>query len=229
MDFAALKTEVATLLIDAPTAITTLTPSFVNRALRKLQQKHNFKVMESEVAFTTTALTRLLGPRPTDWKEPRGKPYYVSETGKLHEFVYAPSKADAIAAFGDNPDFDFGSPRAIWEVDLSGEFDIYPYPDALSDYADGEYRVTLPYWKYLGNLIADSDTNWFTSNAEQWIIYKSVAEGFYANEDEGRAQLWDRRADREYADVLLADKRRRIANVEAFVPHLGARRPHLEE
>lgn len=229
MDFAALKTEVATLLIDAPTAITTLTPSFVNRAVRKLQQKHNFKVMESEVAYTTTALTRVLGSRPSDWKESRGKPYYVYNTGGMREIVYAPSKADALAAFGNNVSFNYGSPRAVWEDDLPGEFQIYPYPDGLSDYANGEYRLTLPYWKYLGNLIAESDINWFTSNAEQWIIYKAVSEGFFANEDESRAQMWEARANKEYADVLLADKRRRIANVETFVPHLGARRPHLEE
>lgn len=229
MDFAAIKSEVAVLLIDSPTAITTLSGSFVNRAIRKLQQKHNFKVMEAKQAYTTTTLVRTLGTRPSNWKEPRGKPYYIEDTGGLREFVYAPSEADALAMFGDNPSFDYGSPRALLEDDGADAFLIYPYPDALSDYADGEYRITVPYWKYLDALAGDADTNWFTSNAEQWIIYQSVSEGFFANEDEQRAQLWERRAMREYADVLLADKRRRLANVETFVPHLGARRPHLEE
>lgn len=229
MQFSAIRTEVQTLLIDASTAVVNLTPNFVNRAITKLQQKHNFKVMEAKQAYTTTALTRTLGARPSNWKEARGVPYYVWNLGGFTQLVYAPSEADALAAFGNSTDTDYGSPRALLEDEDTASFLAYPYPDSLSDYSDGQYRITVPYWKYLPVLSADTDTNWFTENATQWVIYQAVAEGFYANEDVNQATVWEKRASREYGDVLLADKRRSLANVNTLVPHLGARKPHLEE
>jgi hypothetical protein len=230
MNFADLKTEVQTLVIDTPTAIQTLVGSFVNRAVKKLQVKHNYKVMEAEVSFTTdTGLAdpRILGARPTDWKMPRGNPYFIEDLGGFRELGWAPSKGEALARYGNDADFDYGAPAVIFEDDLPQEFMTFPFPDGLSDYSDGEYRITIPYWKYLGSLISDSDTNWFTDNAEQWIIYQATAEGFYANQDEERAQIWERRAQREYADVVRLDKVRRLGEMQDLVPHLGARMPHL--
>ncbi len=227
--FAELKSEVQSLLIDADTVVQNLTGKWVNRAIRKLEAKHNFKVMEASQSFTTTAFQRRLGSRPGDWKMARGKPYYIESLGEIRKFGWAPSESEALAATGNNVDLDWGRPRLIFDNDLPGEFDIYPYPDGLSDYDDGEYRVVVPYWKFLGQLISDSDTNWFTTNAEQWIIYQSVAEGFYANEDEARAQTWETRGMREYKDVLWLDKARRMGDVENFIPHLGAISPHTDE
>jgi hypothetical protein len=228
-NFAALKTEVQTLLIDAPTAVSSLTGTWVNRAIRKLQQKHNFKAMETEVAFTTVVDTRSLGARPADWKEARRKPYYIEDLGTIRELIYVDDKSQALAAFGDDTDYDFGSPRALFEDEEAAAFLIFPYPDALSDYSDGEYRLVLPYWQYLDALVGDEETNWFTSNAEQYIVYQAVAEGFYANEDEDRALIWERRAMSQYADVLLQDKRRRLANTDTFAYHTGARMPQTQE
>jgi hypothetical protein len=227
--FADLKTEVQTLVIDTPTAVTTLVGNFVNRAIRKLQQKHNFKVMESEIEYQTTSLSRTLGARQGDWKEARGNPYYLSESGSLREMHWASSRANALARYGDNVDFHYGAPRLLVENDLSSELEVFPYPDGLSDYTNGEYRVTVPYWKFVGKLIADGDTNWFCDNAEQWIIYQAVSEAFYANEDENRAATWEKRAMAQYNDVLLADKRRRLAETTTLVPHLGAYMPHTQE
>lgn len=224
-----LQNEVNTLLIDTPQAVQTLVPKFVNRAIRKLQVKHNFKVMESNVVGTTTFGSRVIVARPTDWKSPRGNPYYIQEIGKPREIYWISSEAEAVARYGNNVDLDYGDPRALFEDDLSAEFNAYPYPDGLSDYADGEYRLIIPYWKYLGLLIADNDTNWFTDNAEQWVIYQSVAEGFYANEDEARAEKWEIRAAKEYKDVVAVDKDRRISETTSLVPHLGAKRPHTQE
>lgn len=224
-----LQTEVQSLLIDADTVVQNLTTTWINRAVRKLQVKHNFKVMESSATFTTTYLNRVLGSRPGDWKEPRGKPYYVEELGRVRPFGWTSSEATAQHRWGTSTDFDYGPPRLLFENDLPGELDIYPFPDGLSDYADGEYRIVVPYWKYLGRLIAPSDQNWFTVNGEQYIVYQAVAEGFYANEDEQRAQIWKTRADMEYKDVLLLDKKRRLSETESLVPYIGAAGPYTEE
>lgn len=226
--FSDLQTEVTTLLIDTPAAISTLVPRFVNRAIKKLQSKHNFKCMESSVTLTTTTLTRTLGNRPGDWKQSRARPYYSASLGGMGD-IYFTSQANGEAKYGTNADLDFGSPRLIAEDEATGSFLLYPYPDGLSDYDSGEYTIVIPYWAYLPDLVLSADTNWFSLNAEQWIVYKAVSEGFYANEDEGRAQLWEARSMKEYSDVILTDKVRYLASTDTLVPHLGALRPHTQE
>jgi hypothetical protein len=227
--FSTIKSEVLALVIDTPTAVQTLVGRFVNRAIRKLEVKHNFKVMEAEVTYTTTAATRVLGTRPTDWKQPRRRPYYIDEDGVLHNFRWISDKGAAIGSYGDSTTLDTGAPRLVYEDDLTQEFLLFPYPDSLSDYTDGEYRITIPYWKFVGDLIADGDTNWFTENTEQWIIYQAVAEAFYANEDESRAQLWEVRAMKEFKDAVMLDKDRRYGETQTLVYHIGALPPHTEE
>ncbi len=229
MNFGELKTEVLTHVIDTPTSITTLVPTFVQRAVRKLQQKHNFKVMEARVQFTTTPLQRVLGARPTDWKAPRGNPYFVEFFGSLKDMQWVANDSDGLYRWGSNPTYDYGHPQAIFEDDLPGEFQVFPYPDSLSDYTDGNYRVTVPYWKYVARLIADSDSNWFTDNADEWIVSQAVSDAFYTNQDVTHAQVWSGRAKTQYADILLLDKDRRLAETATLVPHIGARRPHTQE
>ena len=46
--FLELMTEVRGNIIDLPTFVTNNVPSYVNRAIRELQNKHNFKVMEAD-------------------------------------------------------------------------------------------------------------------------------------------------------------------------------------
>lgn len=226
-NFGSLKNEVLLLVIDTPTAVQTLVASFVNRAVRKLQTKHNYKVMEAEATFTTAEATRALGIRPSNWKMARGKPYELDDRGFATGMFYL-DRANAVFRYGDSTD-DTGNPRTLVENDQTGNFDVYPYSDGNSSYDDGEYRVTVPYWAYLNPLLSDSDTNWFTNNAEQWIIYQAVAEAFYANQDEAMAQIWETRAMREYKDVIDLDKQRIYAETDVMIPHLGAMRPHTEE
>lgn len=228
--FAELKSEVLTLVIDTPTSVQGLVGKFVNRALKKLQQKHNFKVMEYGAAFTTVVGTHLLGPVPPLWKETRGKAIvFWDDMSKPRELGWTTPSAEARVRFGDDPDIHYGAPRTLVNNNISGTFGVYPYPDGLSLYSDGEYRISISYWTYLADLAADADANWFTSNAEQYIIFTAVSDAFFADHDENNAILWKSRAQAEYADILLTDKVSRFAETQSFVPHLGARMPHTEE
>lgn len=229
MNYQQLQTNALTLVIDTPAAVQALMPTFVNWAVKKLEDKHNFKVMEYDATFTTTFGSRIIGTRPADWKLPRGNPYYVEELGAGRELFYIPSKAEGVMKYGDNVDLDYGEPSLVYEDDANNQFILYPYPDGVSDYADGEYRLVVPYWRYLPTLVNPTDTNWFTVNAEQYLIYQAVAEAFYANEDENRAQTWEVRAAKEYKDVVFRDKQRRLGEVQSLVPHLGALMPHTQE
>lgn len=227
-DFVSLKNEVLAMVIDTPSSVQTYVPTFINRAIRKLQAKHDFKVMEAEISFVTTPDTRVLGPRPSDWKKSRGQPYFIEDLGGFIPMSWASNRQEPLAAFGNDPDVDTGSPQVLFEDDLPGELDFYPYSDTNSDYSDGEYRITVPYWKYLGNLIADSDSNWFTTNAEDYIVFRATSFAFWADHDEERAQIWLQRANQEYHDILLLDKDRRLADLDTLVMHTGALPPHLQ-
>lgn len=228
--FGELKTEATTLVIDVPTAVSQLMGSFVNRAVRKLQQKHNFKTMERVLNAVTVVDVRLLAELPTDWKQPRNKPYHTlgndPDQSGYSRLYWGSEDAELFARYN----MQAGMPRALIHDGQTNELRVYPLPDGQStDYVDGEYRIVIPYWGYLPTMINDSDANWFTNNAEQWIVYQAVSEAFFANEDEQRAQLWQQRASREYADILLLDKDRSMVETDTFAYHTGAVPPHLQE
>lgn len=225
--FAEIKTEVNLLLIDTPAAIQTLVPRFVNRAIRGLQKRHNFHVMKASVSYSTVAEARLLGATPDDWKQARDKAYITTSRGSVIELTTVAEEIEALAATGANPDFDYGQPRFIRLGET--QFEVYPFPDGMSDYDDGEYRVTVPYWKYLPDLTGDGATNWFTINAEEAVIWSAVSDGFYANEDEGRAQIWQSRAFEARRQVLNTEKYRQMSDTQTLVPHFGALKPHTSE
>jgi len=226
MNYADLQTEILQLLIDTPTAVQQLVPAWVNRAIRKIEQKHDFKDMEKTATFTTATGVLTLGARPSDWKKARSKPWYTDDSGYASELeMFYTSRAEAGAMWGSNP-IDTGSPQALVEQD--GNFQVWPLPDGLSQGTSGQYIVNVPYYAYLSDLTTSSDTNWFTENASQYIINYGVTWGFYANEDENRALIWEKLTQREEKDVILADKRRRLSNTDVLVPHTGARRPHTQ-
>lgn len=45
----------------------------------------------------------------------------------------------------------------------------------------------MPYWRYLNDLDADGDTNWFTTYGELYILYQATGHGFMADWNETRA------------------------------------------
>lgn len=225
-----LQNRVKLYLIDTPTAIQSEVPLLVNEAITKLQAKHNFQVMKASVSFTTTAATRVLGAVPANFKELRERPYYTEELGMTRWVNFAPNEAAANAYRATN---DEGAPEFILEGLQNemgvGNWEIYPLSDTNSDYTDGEYRITVPYWKYVAPLSNPADQNWFTNfdPCIQWIICTAVSKGFYINEDEGRAQTWELMATKEWNDVLLIDKRKALAGFDTLVPYPGARSPRV--
>jgi hypothetical protein len=229
MTFQELQAEVQVKVIDLPTVITTSVPTLVNRAIRTLQKRHNYKVMEAEAAFTTTLQTRVLGAVPSDFKEFREVPYLVEDLGRVRIVNVAPTRRDALLFWNDD---DEGYPRELLDALPDGtgarNFEVFPLPDGQSDYVDGEYRVRVPYWRYLPNLIQTSDTNWFTVNAEEFVIFKAVAEAFAIDWDEQRSAVWEAKAEVKRREVEKEDKVYRLSSLLAVPIHTsGVRGPRL--
>lgn len=225
--FGSIKAEVRTIIIDLPTAVTNLVPTLVQRAIDDLQTDHNFRVMDTAATFATVVGVRNLIPAvPADFKEHRRKPYRLEFTGNIQPVYVAPDRTSIITtSFPGNQidDAANGFPQAILETAHSDtgarSFAVYPLPDGNSDYVDGEYRIVVPYRRILPALVADGDTNWFTVNAEQYIINRAASDGFAIDWDEERMAIWLQKAESMKAKVIKKDKLSRLAATEVLVPH----------
>lgn len=218
--FATIQTRVQTRVIDLPTAVQAEIPQLINEAMRNLQVDHNFKIMEATFTEETATGTRILAPVPSDFKEYRDEPWHTSNEGIVYRLTTA---AERHAIWQDISEQDIGYPLVILdnEPDINGNrnFEVYPLPDGNSTYTDGQYPITIPYWRFVPTLVNGSDTNWFTVNAEQFLVYQATSEAFSLDWDENRMAIWAQRAEVQRKRVVKQDKLFRLAGVDAFVPH----------
>jgi hypothetical protein len=199
--------------------------------------KHDFKVCEAQSSvYSTASVTRVLAATPTDFHKFRGLPQLLNADGSFWELGLSADRAAVEREFGSTAGGEAdtavlsGRPRVILQSEPSDELgttslEVYPLPDALSLYANGNYRIRIPYWKFLTALSASSDTNWFTLNAEEWIAWEAAAEGFFLNWDEERATLWKQKAKGALVDVVNRDKRLRISGLQTMGISMDARGP----
>ncbi len=265
--FQTLQDRVTRRIIDLPATVTTEVPGLINKAMRTLEEMHNFKVMEAETGqLTTTAAARTLSAVvatdlkqirglpylvkndgstrdllfaahraavPANFKESRGLPYLVKNDGSTRDLLLAANRAAALDVFSLNDASEKGEPKLILDPEPSDDqntrtLEVFPFPDGLSDWSGGEYRVVIPYWRYVAALSDGTDENWFTSNAEWYLVFLATAEGFYLDWDEPRAQMWevragdltpDGRAVGEFRKVIKQDKLARLGSVRQLAMH----------
>lgn len=226
MTYLELQNAIFDAVIDGPTIVKNAVPRQINQAIRELEDKFSFKDMEAQTSFVTTASSTALSPAiiPTDFKAYRGKPFYTEFLGGSREISIAPNRQSILRRWNVG---DFGAPRHLL-VD-SGAVELWPQSDNASDYPDGQYRVTLPYWKYFPDLVAPTDTNWFTINAPQYIINWGVWHAFLIDWDEKRAQVWESQSDKESRKVILTAKKRYLTETHTLMPLQGVFEPPMED
>lgn len=228
--FLELQDRVEANVIDLPTPVLNAVPRLINKAMKKLQRKHNFQVMKTlSGPNLTTVDTRVLMTVPSDWKEWRDKPYMLDDTNGRKQFLsIGPNRTELLTLYDNTDD---GPPVYILEAEQddtgAGSFEVWPLPDGNADFSDGEYRIYLPYWRFLPELSADADTNWFTVNADDYLEYSATSEGFRMDWDKEQADSWRQDAMLEYGDVLRIDKMKALAGVDALVPHLDYYDPRV--
>ena len=228
MNFDEIVSRVEEWLLDLPTETVANIPRFVNEAIHKAEQKHNFLHMERVLEVTTVTGQRELADFPSDYKAGRSDPWYVTDAGGVTEFDWAPSRSDMHRQYGDNSTNDQGSPEFILELvdEVEGvkEFWVYPFPNDQSDYSDGLWRVKIPYWGYTPDL-SGAENNFITNNGDYYCIHKAAALGFLFNRDEQRAALQDNLARVEYKDLKNEDKRSRVKRRSELTVSTGAYDP----
>lgn len=228
MTFATIKTRVAQRVIDLPTSVQNDIGNQVNDAILSMQRKYNYRAMEKSVTYVTAADTLTLGTIAR-FKEYRDRgPYMLRQLSRAVRVLNAvssevPHAVHMSTDFPDVPQFVYDAVDADSGVQT---FYVAPYPDELSDWDDGNYRIVIPYYQYSAPLVSDGDTNWFTLNAEDYIVYKATAESFADDWDYDSMALWLQRADEKLKEITKADKMQRLAGVDILVPHVsGANAP----
>lgn len=228
--YASIRSRIEGRVIDLPSFVTAEVPTLINSAIKILQDQHNFKVMETLMsAQQTTEDTRVLTTLPAAWKEANGDPYYITDLGDTYFLSFAGTRQGVVAEYTND---DEGSPRSllISEPTDTGaaNIEVYPLPDGNSDYDNGEYRVYIPYYRYTAALSADADTNWFTVNAEEYIVEKATALAFMLDWDYESAAVWHQSAENWKKDIVKRDKMARLVGFDTLVPHYkGANTPRV--
>lgn len=227
-NFSTLKERVLRRVIDAPTAVQTEVPLLLNNALLAIQQRYNFEAMKRSASYITTENTRLLGALPTRFKAWRDRPLLLPNEGtnRNRDLLSIQSDEDAQTEWGEDQT---GRPSALalsTPTEDSGlsALNVYPLPDGLSDYSDGEYRIKLPYWGYVAPLASDGDTNWFTENAEEFLIFYATAEAFDVDWDDAAMTKYTAKREALFRQVRQLDTALKTAGTDTWVPHWrGAR------
>jgi hypothetical protein len=230
--FSILQQRVLNRLIDAPSNVQSDVPTYINLAIRDLMNDTNFPVMKAVTSMQTTLNTRLLGTLPADYKERRGEGYWLDGEGKPTFTRWYTSHEGALFRFAPqelkNPAItitDQGQPEILTTatpvsatgstVDGPQNVEVWPLPDGNGFDINGAtkvYTIYIPYWRYLAPLALTTDTNWFTENGEQYIMYQALGHGFLADWDEQRASTQFAMA-KVYRDKLV-----HLASNEAASP-----------
>lgn len=206
--YSTIQTRVQTRVIDLPTAVLNEVPTLINDAIHFLCAGHNFRVMQAEFDLVTTnsTTTHVIGQIPSDWKEPREKAYYLSHIGWTKQLEWQPNREYTYRRWAPLDPNQIGPPRDILlgeaesadfpdpgnpDQDLSQlNIEIYPLSDNQSDWPDGQYRIKIPYWRYLLDLSAGTDHNWFSDWGDQFLIDYATYQAFLLDWDEARASVW---------------------------------------
>lgn len=186
--------------------------NYVNRAIRKIQKRDNYRAMRATATLVTTLATRQLTTIATsfsDIKEFRDRPYILHGDGTVEKIEMRHVLDNVTAEFSWTDSNEAGAPEVIyWDSDDS--IKVFPYPDGNSLDGDGEYRVVAPYWKYLPDLTG-VETNWFSLEMPEAIEYHAAAMAFYDNFDEGHGDRMMARFERELSEARKLEKRSKFS------------------
>lgn len=226
--FTELQTIVQTQVIDLPTAVRSAIPRLVVQAIKDIQAQHNFRCMSTLLEVTTDveSVDHFLIARPANWKEANGTPYFFPALGTARPMLWASDRRAVSLDFADDDD---GQPAylAIGEPDDDDNADIllWPVPDGTSDYDDGEYRVRIPYYRYLPDLSAASDSNWFTVNCVDYITWQAAGSAFMMDWGNDQAAAAFQLASGYRAAAIKRDRSQRFQGATTLAINTnGARR-----
>lgn len=176
------------------TDLTTIIPTLINQAQRKLERENWNCMMEHK--YTSASDSALVFP--TDYKSVisfkvlNNGTYYDLEHTDLDDLInrYATSQT--------------GVPECYASNHATSEFMFGPAPDTTYDFY-------LYYYKHLTALSGDSDTNWWTNNAEELLVYGALLESEAYIGTDDRLPVWKAFYDDTYQALRKSEKEEQFA------------------
>lgn len=239
-------------MIDLPAAVSAESQQLIEDAHRILQELHSFGVMRRRESRTTTAEDPSLGMINdagggvgSNFKDyiDGEKPFYTDDDGVTRHLQISYNEGEVRRAFSQSTTLGLGPPRVLLhtiadeDTDYPGEAEwkLYPIPDGLANTSTGEYTVQIPYFRYLD---APSTSDWFTVNAELFLLDAATAEAFKLNQDEAKfllyhvsafGPLWDQRGimGGHLLRAVMNDKRQMTSITDTLVPYGDNNAPKL--
>lgn len=191
MDFSTLKTTTADWLNRSD--LSSQIGDFINIAIRKIENhpKHNFKYMRS-YATGTFVIDDYILAYPTRYKAIQA--FYVLDTNSKYELLKKKTLSVALTEFpylSDQKDF----PEMAADDDANSQFIIRPTIDQT-------YTYNLYYYAYSAELSGDTDTNWWTDNYWEVLMYRALHEASMFVKDVNEAQIWMTKFDEAFGDIV---------------------------
>lgn len=211
----ALVARVNLILIDDDTDTLARTIPELQKAQREIEDiAYMFIAQEATISTDppSTIGDQGLVTVPGDWIAPRGRPFrLVGGSGAdaldlvLPPLEWISPGEDILKLYPADPSNASarGIPRFLtYDENETKQIRIYPVPDIV-------YTHRILYWKRLATLSAGNSTNWWTTNAEDYLVWQAAARVLDFNEQSERSLKYEVRARGERDRLKMQDKRRR--------------------
>lgn len=210
----ALETRVEKIVVDDDTDVVARVVPELKKAQRDLEEgAYDFLIQEEEVAGSpdVAAAASLVEAVPSDWLEPRGvSNRLVGGTSEdQNDLVTMPTltwlewdeelfRVQTAATLNTSAQ---GPPK--WITIIGTDIHVFPY-------ADVAYTLRIPYWKRLLTLTNSGDSNWWTDNSEDYLVFRASARVLLFNRDHEESLRYEAFAQAERKSLVRTDKRARF-------------------
>ena len=205
MNFGELKDKVAGYLNRDD--LTAQIPDFIIMAQRKIERgdaidgvgelkniSGGFNCMRVEATGTLTTDSPYLA-FPTRYKSTID--FRINNSGSRNK-LYQEGKSTAINIYPDLS-ADIGEPLMFSSDHANSRFILRPTPDS-------NYTYYLEYYNYLTLLSADSNTNWWTDNAWEILLYAALLQAEPYMKNDARITLWGNLLKNALNGLIRAEK-----------------------
>lgn len=192
MNYGEIKTLVQNAIHRSTTKIVSSIPAWINSAMHRLERRNNWRCMEDEDTDTFTSAQDYI-TIPTRYKNI--KSFFI----EYNDQWYEPDRRNyrnLIKLFPDDDNLK-STPEAYAVSKAKGKVLVRPYPDT-------DYNYEITWRRYTADLSANSDTNFWTDNHYEILVYGALLEGeMFVEADKIK---WRNMYDEMFSELKLAEK-----------------------
>jgi len=156
--------------------ITPLIGNWITLAQKNIERTRNWKCMQNRTSLASSDDTIAM---PTRYKSIE---WLLVKDGDMYYPLVKNTPQEIFLAYPD-PNAMKGRPNRYASMYSTNEFMVRPYPDK-------EYTFDIFSYNYLAELATDTDTNWWTLNAWDLLLYGALLIAARYIGDEKQIQAW---------------------------------------